>query len=496
MDLQTIYDNAEFEPTAEQKAIVEAAANTDDNLAVVARAGAAKTSTLVLMAQALPSKEVLTLAFNKKIAEEMQERLPDNCTAKTLHQVGYAAWRGYVSRFPKLDMRKMYFIVKNLIEDIADKEEKQEAYEVFSEILDICKEAKSSGYLPESAWKGKPWKPLIRSDDNFYLSLPMEPFPIAWNLAKQALKKSFDMAFNGSIDFDDMIYCPAMCGVSWPSADVVMVDEAQDLSALNHHILKKIVRNKRLIAVGDPLQAIYGFRGASETSMRDMAKMFNTVEYRLTTSFRCGKAIVENAKWLATDMNAASWAVDGEVHNLESWDASQVQIGDAIICRNNAPLFSIAIRLIESGLLPEIAGRDVGAPLVKIMKKLGKPKMLTLAAISALEDWEKRELRRARNGAVGQIKDKAQIIRLMLEKTETLGDAIAYLEHLLARDGRIHLMTGHKSKGLEFDRVWFLDQTLCDIKRGQDANIKYVIETRAKKFLAYVTSDTFVGAEA
>ena len=39
----------------------------------------------------------------------------------------------------------------------------------------------------------------------------------------------------------------------------------------------------------------------------------------------------------------------------------------------------------------------------------------------------------------------------MLERTKTLGDAIAYLEHLLARDGRIHLMTGHKAKGLEFD---------------------------------------------
>jgi ATP-dependent exoDNAse (exonuclease V) beta subunit len=81
----------------------------------------------------------------------------------------------------------------------------------------------------------------------------------------------------------------------------------------------------------------------------------------------------------------------------------------------------------------------------------------------------------------------------MLNKNDTLGNAVAYLEHLLTRDGRIHLMTGHKSKGLEFNTVYFLDQHLCQIKRDQDANIKYVIETRAKDALHYVTSDTFEG---
>jgi ATP-dependent exoDNAse (exonuclease V) beta subunit len=55
-------------------------------------------------------------------------------------------------------------------------------------------------------------------------------------------------------------------------------------------------------------------------------------------------------------------------------------------------------------------------------------------------------------------------------------------------------MTGHKSKGLEFNRVWFLDPGLCRIDRDQDANIKYVIETRAKDFLAYVSTETFVAA--
>ena len=85
-------------------------------------------------------------------------------------------------------------------------------------------------------------------------------------------------------------------------------------------------------------------------------------------------------------------------------------------------------------------------------------------------------------------------MNIMIRQTNTLGEAIEYLEALLSRKGRIYLMTGHKSKGLEFDRVWFLDKDLCRIERDQDANIKYVIETRAKTQLAYVTSDSLIGA--
>lgn len=68
-------------PTPEQVAIVEAAKQTNDNLLVSALAGAAKTSTLVLIAKALQKHPILCLAFNKRIATEMQERLPGNCTA-------------------------------------------------------------------------------------------------------------------------------------------------------------------------------------------------------------------------------------------------------------------------------------------------------------------------------------------------------------------------------------------------------------------------------
>ena len=65
-----------FTPTQEQLDIIAAATDTSDNLIISALAGAAKTSTLELIANALPDVNIITLAFNKAIAEEMKSRLP------------------------------------------------------------------------------------------------------------------------------------------------------------------------------------------------------------------------------------------------------------------------------------------------------------------------------------------------------------------------------------------------------------------------------------
>lgn len=472
-------------PTEEQNLIITAAQTTTDNLAVVARAGAAKTSTLVMIAEALPDTSILCLAFNKKIAEEMTARLPANCTASTLHSLGFAAWRNFIQPRCNLMKNKQYQLLQEIIGEL-NPNEQEVAYEYYSSITEAINTAKSSGYLPERK-KGH-WRPLITSDD-FYGSLAFDTSPTEYEVIEEYLCRSWDMALQGVIDFDDMIYCPALCSVSWPNYPFTLIDEAQDLSPLNHHILKKMVKNRRLIAVGDPLQAIYGFRGASVNSMSELIEMFHMTEYYLTISFRCAKAVTKNAQWIAPDMKWPEWAAEGEVRRLGSWSVADLETGDAVICRNNAPLFSLALIMLEHDKLPEIAGRDIAAPLIKLMKKLGKPKLERILALEAVKDWRERELRRARKGAKNLIYDKAAIMTLMIERTETLGEAQDYLAALVARPGRISLMTGHKSKGLEFNNVWFFEPQLIDIEKDQDANIRYVIETRAKERLSYITSD-------
>jgi len=54
-------------------------------------------------------------------------------------------------------------------------------------------------------------------------------------------------------------------------------------------------------------------------------------------------------------------------------------------------------------------------------------------------------------------------------------------------------MTGHRSKGLEFPHVYFLDEHLINPERDPQANnLRYVIATRAQETLTYIKSDDYV----
>lgn len=88
----------------------------------------------------------------------------------------------------------------------------------------------------------------------------------AWGEAKLA---------QGSLDFDDLLlswwhlmHAPDLGPRIAARFDHVLVDEVQDLNALQHEILLALRPDGRgLTAVGDDAQAIYGFRGADVAGM-------------------------------------------------------------------------------------------------------------------------------------------------------------------------------------------------------------------------------------
>ena len=100
-------DVMKFPPTPEMEAILAAARSTNKNLLIQALAGAAKTSTLVRIAHALPGAPILSIAFNKRIATEMAERLPSHCIAKTLNSIGHSAWGTHIGKRLTLDTDKI-----------------------------------------------------------------------------------------------------------------------------------------------------------------------------------------------------------------------------------------------------------------------------------------------------------------------------------------------------------------------------------------------------
>lgn len=475
------------EATPEQLAILDATKNTDDNLIIQALAGAAKTSTLILIADALPDTQMLCLAFNKKVAVEMTERMPKNVQAMTLNSLGHRTWSEACGRRLIINSSKTYEILSKLVGDLSPTE-RRSLDDSFADIMRVIDFGTQCGYIPTGKWeKGK----RLMGDEDFFPHLEQRLDDLQIDLIRKATCERIDQAWKGNCDYNDQIFMPTLFTGVFPRFPLVLVDEAQDLSALNHATLRKLVK-KRIIAVGDSRQAIYGFRGAHEDSMNKLAQEFNMRELGLSISFRCPQAVVRHARWRAPHMQYPEWAKPGAVTHLEKWSADDIPERAAVICRNNAPLFSMAIKFLKNGRHSEIKNADIAKNLLKVMRKFGNQNMSQSEVIECIEAWESKEKTKSKKRAFLGIEDRAECMRIFAYQGESLREAIAYAEHLCNSTGPLKLMTGHGSKGLEFDHVFFLDQELVG-PDDQDPNLRYVIQTRAKETLTYVNSGDFVG---
>ena len=77
--------------------------------------------------------------------------------------------------------------------------------------------------------------------------------------------------------------------------EYVLVDEFQDTNPLQYQLLR-LLRTTNLFAIGDPLQSIYGFRGASSDIFRTFKQdLPDTTEVRLLTNYRSVPQVVKLA---------------------------------------------------------------------------------------------------------------------------------------------------------------------------------------------------------
>lgn len=479
-------------PTIEQDAIIKAVLETGDSILINALAGAAKTTTLELIAKALPTLPILCLAFNKKTAEEMERRLPSNVRSQTMNSIGHRVWGAFRGRRLVVNTRKSYEILKSFVDDLRGSD-KKEAYEVFADTLKVIQSAKLNGYLPEGKFGTIPR--LVQLED-FFSSFEDPPSPLQIELLDKVMLASIKQSFDGAIDFDDQILMPTLFGGDWPTFPLVLIDEAQDLSPLNHVMLDRLV-TKRIIAVGDENQSIYGFRGAVTDSMEQLKTRFSMTSLPLSISFRCPQEVVKLVRKHTPTMQWPEWAIEGIVGILESWSEADVPDNSAIICRNNAPLLRMALALLKVGRGVKLVGTDLGPGLIKTLKKLGSESMSREQTLIAIQTWEVERLRKSK--AKSSIEDKADCLRVFAAFGDTLGAAIAYAEHLFATSGPIQLLSGHKAKGLEYDIVFHLDSwripskwATTDDDLRQEQNILYVVNTRARKELYFVDTERFV----
>ncbi len=459
-----------------QKDIFRDIAKGTDHTVVIARAGSGKTSTIVEGFKYLPrGKKTLMVAFNKSIAEELKQRAPSYVDVMTLHSLGYRAVRQTFGDV-QLENDKCRVIVSSLIGD---------DYELWELNQNICKcVSLCKGFLSDTP----------KGIDDLIDRFSIEIFDLERPQFIQHVIKALTLckAQKQVVDFDDMIWFPFVYHLNVGKFDVVFVDEAQDLNAAQiAMVLSAVKPGGRIIAVGDPAQSIYQFRGADSEAIPNFINKLKAKTLPLSVTYRCPKKIVKVAQEIVPDIEAAEDAPDGEVIDLPLEALlKSVRAGDFVLSRTNAPLVRHCMALLKAGVPANIQGRDVGANLLYFIKK-SKAKTVN-EFIEYVNQWREIEIKRLMSEKKDTTTciDKAECLLNLCEGTLTIKDLKETIDKLfndVDDSSKVIFSTTHKAKGLERDRVFVLAHTYRKSGYGgEEDNLWYVAVTRAKKTLFLV----------
>lgn len=493
-------------PTGQQSDFLDALLNTSSHLALVARAGCGKTSTILMAVDALtkshPRAETLVCAFNKSIADEVAGKLKEaghtdwkTVQASTLHSLGFGLLR-YLFK-PQIEDKK----IRKLIEL-----QNEEIYSIYpSQIESLVRYAKQAGFgfFPDlPIGNVQVWHDLADHFDVNGLddtSESEEVVAAAQHIYKESLRQT-DL-----IDFDDMILFPLIKNLRVKfGKDFIFLDEAQDLSRSRQALARKFLKPNggRMIVVGDDRQAIYGFTGADASALPNLISSLHATVLPLSVTWRCPKAVVKLAQTYVPDIEAAPSAPEGEVLHLNDLP-DDIGITDAILCRNTAPLITTAYKLIRAGKPCKVEGRAIGEGLINLARRW-KVKNID-GLITRLEAYREREVQKAlakgNEAKQEEVEDKVatmlEICQACLSKGETrTEDVVNFINNLFAdgAEGVTILATYHRSKGREWPRVILWEHaSRCpsraakqDWQLEQEDNLAYVAITRAQETLVFV----------
>jgi len=488
---------------------------------VMATAGSGKTTTLAGVARRLPGgSQSLFVAFNTAAAEQLKERLPRRLTspavgavtARTVHALGLKTLATAVEdrKLARVHPGKYKELVKARLRNT------EQSYQVSPTTA-----AQAVQYLRELthyarvnlAQEGDRGV-LERLAKTYHLRPPGNPELVSDLHAQlwEVLRDGVALALEGLYDYTDMIYVPVVANL--PPAqryDFVCVDEAQDLSPMQlEFILRLPYPQGRLLFVGDPRQAIYGFAGADTRAMDRIVERTGATVLPLSVTYRCPQKHVRLARRFAPEIEAAPGAVEGKVTAIpEGALAKYVMPGDLVLCRINAPLVETCLELIQRRIPAQVLGRDIAGKLQADARAVFK---LGLADWKArLNRFERREVETILHARLPQDVAERMVYRRQDELAclrAIVGDAVqggaATLKELEARidrlfgdaAGMVTLSTVHKAKGKEAENVFILLPHLMPLphaetpeEREAEDCVRFVAVTRATRKLVFVEAE-------
>ncbi len=379
---------------------------------VLAPAGAGKTKTLVgrvveLVARGVDPAGILLLAFNRKAAEQLEERLAGLgvATTRRICGAGAAAPAGrplagagravHVATFNAFGYRYQREVMGA---PVAVDSRGTELRSALRRAVEAC-----GGELAGSRGaRGDPLGPYLGALTRVRAALepaesiemaragvsggPSPPEPLVFSAVHE--RYLAEQARSGAQSFDDQIYFALVDILADPRHrtfiqkrfEHILVDEFQDLNAAQLALVDVLSRpGRQLFVVGDDDQLIYGWRHAELSGILDFHKRLPprpwSATYVLRTNYRCSTAVVRSAARLIVnntrredkDVAARGGAPPGRVRFAagDSWRqradamcsflaAEGERLGGwgalAVLCRYRTQQLPVALALDRAGI--------------------------------------------------------------------------------------------------------------------------------------------------
>lgn len=270
------------------------------NISVIATAGSGKTTVLthriknMVENHNIPQSSILAITFSKKAKDNIKAKLEDlnilNVSIETFHSFALKI----ISSAYGANRFKVW---------TAQWEKEKIIKDICSELLFCLPD--SVPYNEISSFIALQKTNMRKPEDNLIYNSEI-PF------SEEIMQKIYELyeeykRINSYIEFDDFLNMANEIFDTNKSVleryrqtfQYVLVDEFQDISMSQALILKKLNTENTMI-VGDPLQAIYSFRGGDSKFILNFDTDYSDVKVvNLNTNYRCSKDIVSTANKLA-----------------------------------------------------------------------------------------------------------------------------------------------------------------------------------------------------
>lgn len=306
---------------------------------------------------------------------------------------------------------------------------------------------------------------------------------------------------------------------------MTMVDEVQDLSLMQYEMVRAVGADTITYA-GDPAQGIYTFAGADPAEVFARIKSLDPEVVEFDQSYRSAPAVLRAVNGLAaimgsTELTCASperWHDEGRVISIERANRSAEAAAVAALIEELTvdPAVTVGVigRMGTRAQQLKVAVHGRGIDFEDWALPTHVPRIVALlrkhAVASTIEDAEgmdslgrigdrcREDVDPADAETLNELSGALDALREMVEAGAAVDEAIASCRSVLAPGqpvgAGVHVLTGHKGKGQEFDWVVVVGleegqvpawQSKTDDEIAEELRVLHVMASRARYGLAF-----------